>query len=105
MTLLPKLKSEFFKALGHPTRIKIIELLEAGELCVCTIYEELEQSQPNVSQHLSKLKNANIVKSRKEGLKVFYSLKNEEIAQILKTSRKIILDQINETRKDIIGKE
>ncbi|MGM0502799.1 MAG: ArsR/SmtB family transcription factor, partial [Bacillota bacterium] len=105
MSLLPKLKSELFKALAHPTRIRILEMLTTGELCVCTLYEELEQSQPNISQHLSKLKKANVVKSRKEGLQVFYSLKNEKVMQILDLSKEILLEQINETREDIMGEE
>ncbi|MGM0370753.1 MAG: ArsR/SmtB family transcription factor [Bacillota bacterium] len=105
MSLLPQLKSELFKALGHQTRIRIVELLKDGELCVCTIYESLEQSQPNISQHLSKLKKANLVKSRKDGLQVYYSLKNEKIISILEMSKEILLEQINETRDDIIGED
>jgi ArsR family transcriptional regulator len=105
MSLLPQLKSELFKALGHQTRIRIVELLMDGELCVCTIYEELEQSQPNISQHLSKLKKANLVKSRKDGLQVFYSLKNEKIIDILDITKEILLEQINETREDILKED
>lgn len=102
MAVLLNLKSELFKALGHPIRIKIIELLKEGELCVCIINEKLEQSQPNISQHLSKLKKADLVKSRKEGLQVYYSLKDDEIIEILELSKKIILKQINQTRQDIL---
>jgi ArsR family transcriptional regulator len=105
MSLLPQLKSELFKALGHATRIKIIELLTEGELCVCTIYEELEQSQPNISQHLNKLKKANLVQSRKDGLQVFYSIKNDKIIEILDLSKEILLEQINETRQEIIEED
>ncbi|GAB6138088.1 ArsR/SmtB family transcription factor [Halanaerobaculum tunisiense] len=105
MSLLPKLKSELFKALAHPTRIRILELLKEGERCVCTIYEELEQSQPNISQHLSKLKNANLVESRKDGLQVYYKLKGEGILEILQLAKNIIVKQIDETREDIIEED
>ena len=102
MSLLPKLKSEFFKALGHPTRIEILELLIDGELCVCHIYEDLEQSQPNISQHLSKLKKNNLVQSRKDGLQVYYSIKNDRVIDVLDVAKEILLEQINETRADIL---
>ncbi|GAB6100094.1 metalloregulator ArsR/SmtB family transcription factor [Halanaerocella petrolearia] len=104
MSLISKLKSDLFKALAHPTRIKVIELLTEGELCVCHIYEELDQSQSNISQHLSKLKQNQLVKSRKDGLKVYYSLKDEQIIDILDLAKDILLDQINETR-EVLTKE
>ncbi len=103
--MLVKLKSDLFKGLAHPIRIKILELLKNGELCVCTIYEELEQSQSNISQHLSKLKKANLVKSRKDGLQVYYSLNNDKIIDILKLSKEILLDQLDETRKSLTKEE
>ncbi len=103
--MLVKLKSDLFKGLAHPTRIEILELLKNGELCVCTIYEELEQSQSNISQHLSKLKKANLVKSRKDGLQVYYSLKNDKIIDVLKLSKEILLDQLDETRKSLTKEE
>ena len=102
MSLLAKLKSDLFKALAHPIRIQILELLKDGELCVCHIYEDLEQSQSNVSQHLSKLKKAQLVKCRKDGLQVYYSLKNDKIIEILKSSKKILLEQLNETRESLL---
>ncbi len=101
MPLLAEMKSELFKALGHPTRIQILELLAEKELCVCTIYEELEQSQPNISQHLSKLKNADIVESRKEGLQAYYTLKDERILEVMELAKEIIINQLDETRENL----
>ncbi len=102
MSLLIKMKSDLFKALAHPIRIEILELLKDGELCVCHIYEELEQSQSNISQHLAKLKKAELVKSRKDGLKVYYDLKDQIVIQILELSKEIILKRIDQTRESII---
>lgn len=71
-----EIRASIFKALGHPTRLKILDLLSsAGEICVCEIVKELNIDQPTVSKHLSILKNAGIIDSRKEGLMVFYQLK------------------------------
>lgn len=64
-----------FKAMGDPTRIKIIKMLaENGELCVCKILESLEMTQPALSHHLSTLKNAGIVSPRKQGQWIHYKL-------------------------------
>ena len=66
---------DIFKALGDPTRIRILRMLaQNGEMCVCKIMEELSMTQPAVSHHLSKLKNAGLVHHRKEGQWVHYSL-------------------------------
>ncbi|MHB1456780.1 MAG: ArsR/SmtB family transcription factor [Armatimonadota bacterium] len=64
-----------FKAMGNPTRIKIIQMLaENGELCVCKILEGLEMTQPALSHHLSTLKNAGLVSPRKQGQWIHYTL-------------------------------
>jgi len=102
MPLLAKLKSDLFKALAHPIRIQILELLKEGELCVCHIYENLDQSQSNISQHLAKLKNAQLVNDRKDGLQVYYSLKDEQVIEILKIAKAILLKQLEETRESLL---
>ena len=72
---------EVFKALGDPTRIKIVEMLaENGELCVCRIYEQLEMTQPAVSHHLATLKRAGLVCARKQGQWVHYSLNRDTLS-------------------------
>jgi ArsR family transcriptional regulator len=65
---------EFYKALADKTRLRILALLRKEELCVCELVEVLQMTQPAVSQHLRKLKNAKLVKERKGGQWVFYSL-------------------------------
>ncbi|MCL5290034.1 MAG: metalloregulator ArsR/SmtB family transcription factor, partial [Firmicutes bacterium] len=65
---ISQLKADIFKALAHPTRIRILDLLKNGELCVCDIFEELQVEQANTSQHLAVLKKQDILQSRKEGL-------------------------------------
>ena len=58
---------QYFKALGDNNRLRIINLLLHGELCVCDIQFVLENSQPNVSRHLSYLKNSGMVLDRRDG--------------------------------------
>ncbi len=63
-----------FKALGEPTRLKIIKLLAARDLCVCDLEEVMQISQPRISQHLKVLKHAGLVNERKEGQRSICSL-------------------------------
>jgi ArsR family transcriptional regulator len=68
-----------FKALSDETRLRIIKLLEHGELCVCDITAALDMVQPKVSFHLSTLKEAEIIKDRKEGKWIHYSLNEKDL--------------------------
>ena len=63
-----------FKALADATRLRILNLLLHGELCVCDIQFVLDSPQPNVSRHLTYLKNAGLVQDRREGPRIYYSL-------------------------------
>lgn len=63
-----------FKALGDTNRLRIVNLLLHGELCVCDIQYVLENSQPNISRHLAYLKRSEIVLDRRDGYRVFYRL-------------------------------
>ncbi len=63
---------EVFNALAHPTRLEILELLREQEACVCHIQAMLGQRQSYISQHLNVLRQAKLVNSRKEGLRVYY---------------------------------
>lgn len=68
-----------FKALSDETRLKILKLLETGELCVCDIVAALNMVQPKVSFHLNVLKKANLVKDRKEGKWMHYRINDSDI--------------------------
>ena len=76
-------EADLFKALGHPDRLKILELLRQGERCVCEIYPVLGMVQPNVSRHLTALKKEGLLQSRKEGLKVIYCVSDERLYEII----------------------
>ena len=68
-------KAEVFKALGHPARLWIAEQLSEGEKCVCEFVDALGLDFSTVSKHLTVLRQAGIVQSRKEGKQMFYSLR------------------------------
>jgi ArsR family transcriptional regulator, arsenate/arsenite/antimonite-responsive transcriptional repressor len=68
-----------FKALSEETRLRIIKLLEQGELCVCDITAALDMVQPKVSFHLSALKEAELIKDRKQGKWIHYSLNEKDL--------------------------
>ncbi len=68
-------KARIFKALAHPHRVRIVEMLSAGERSVSEIVEEMGLKEANTSRHLAVLRSAGIISARKEGLKVYYSIK------------------------------
>ena len=71
-----KRKSKLFKALADETRMRIINILAVREMCVCEVMVALGLTQPTASHHLGILENVGLVKDRKEGKWVFYSLAN-----------------------------
>lgn len=74
--------SEIFKALGDETRIKLLHALSQEELCVCDLSKVVEMSQSLVSHQLRVLRNLRLVKYRKEGKMVYYSLDDEHIINL-----------------------
>ena len=78
--------SEFFKAFSDSSRLKIIAALVARELCGCDICEIVGQSQSAVSHQMRVLRAARIVKSRRDGKQVFYSIDDAHISEILHTT-------------------
>lgn len=83
--LLNEKKAEIFKALSNPVRLEIIDLLIDGEKCVFEIVQTLKKyEQPHISKNLSKLKNAGIIKDRKKGLNVYYSLAMQAVSGFIK---------------------
>jgi ArsR family transcriptional regulator len=82
--------SDIFKALGHPSRIFIVETLQKSEHCVCELSEMIGSDMSTVSRHLSVLKKAGIIRDRKEGTTVYYSLSCDCFKQMLTGAQNII---------------
>lgn len=78
-----EMQAEYFKALSHPVRIRIVDYLKERERCVCEIVPYLKEEQSNISRHLAALKRAGILTSRKEGVSVYYKVEDENVYKIL----------------------
>ena len=72
-----------FKALGDPTRLKILEFVQNGEKCICEIIPVTGKSQPNVSQHLKVLKNAGLIHERKDGTNILVQVAYKDIFRVI----------------------
>ena len=86
---LQTFKAQFFRALSHPVRIKILETLLHGGRTVQELQEALELDQPIVSQQLAVLRNQNIVVAQKEGSSVRYALRDPVVGELLDVARRI----------------
>jgi DNA-binding transcriptional ArsR family regulator len=98
VTELQMFKAEFFRALSHPIRIRLLETLAAGERSVQELQEILRVDQPIVSQQLSVLRAKNIVVTRKEGNTVIYALRDSLLVDLLDVARRIFNNQLIGTR-------
>ena len=85
--MLQEFKSELFKALAHPVRIRILELLRAGEQTVSELQAQLEIDPSSVSQQLAVLRNRRLVTGRKQGTSVYYRAQDEQVYALLDTAR------------------
>jgi len=86
---LQAFKAAFFRALAHPVRIRILELLVRNDLSVQELQEALGVDQPVVSQQLAVLRTTNIVAGKKEGVSVRYAVRDPLIANLLDIARQI----------------
>ena len=75
--------AEFFSVMGDSTRIKILYLLFEGEMCVCDISEKLSMSMSAISHQLKTLQRSKLVKSRREGRSVYYTLADDHVRTII----------------------
>lgn len=87
---LYKLKGEFFKTVGHPARIRILELLAARDRSVGELMPEVGLESSNLSQQLGVLRRAGVVTARKDGNTVVYSIASPDIAELLAVARKVL---------------
>lgn len=92
------LKAEFFRALGHPVRVRILQLLRDGEMTVGALQAELELDSSGTSQHLAALRKQGLVTSRKDGTSVHYAVKDERTLALLQLAKEIISSNLVEHR-------
>lgn len=94
MSDLGRFKAEFFKALAHPLRIAVLDLLREGERGVNELSSLLSVEQSALSQQLAVLRNKNIVVARKEGLNVYYSVRDKTVFRLLDVAKQIFSNQL-----------
>ncbi|GAA1388140.1 ArsR/SmtB family transcription factor [Catellatospora chokoriensis] len=85
-------KAEFFKALAHPARIRVLELLSEREHSVGEMLPEVGLESAHLSQQLAVLRKMNLVVTRKEGSTVYYSLVSPQVAELLAVARRILTE-------------
>ncbi|MFB6623880.1 ArsR/SmtB family transcription factor [Streptomyces sp. NPDC056374] len=89
-TPLYQLKAEFFKTLGHPVRIRVLELLSEREHGVAEMLRDTGVEPAYLSQQLAVLRRADMVVARREGTAVYYALTSPQVAELLTTARAIL---------------
>lgn len=85
--------AEFFKVFGDATRLRILHALSMAEMCVCDLCEFLGMNQSAVSHQLKVLRQSRLIKYRREGRNVYYSLDDEHIQQIFEVGLKHIMEK------------
>ena len=85
-------EAQLFRALSHPVRLRILDILAQQEACVCHLTAILGQRQPYVSQQLATLRDAGLVKDRREGTLIYYRLVDEHLSKLLDAGKSVVID-------------
>ena len=96
--MLRSFKAEFFKALAHPVRIRLLDALREGEQTVGDLQMALGVEQSSVSQHLAQLRTQEVVHARRDGTSVWYSVTDEALFDILDLARDIYQRKLSTSR-------
>ena len=88
--------ADFYKALSDSTRIKILDVLYEGEFCVCDISVLINMTKSATSHQLKYLREMNLIKSRRQGKEVYYSLADRHVKEVLEISRQHIMERVYE---------
>jgi|SRR5581483_8952210 len=94
---ISEIKAELFKALGHPARIRILEVLCDGERSVGELQPIVGIELSHLSQQLAVLRRARLVTSRKAGSSVFYALRDDLVAELLRVAKALLINSLAET--------
>ncbi len=97
------LKAEFFRILGHPARVRILELLREGERTVGDLQDQLGLDSSGTSQHLGALRKQGLLESRREGTSVYYHVRDPRLFQLLEVARQILSSNLEDTQALLDG--
>lgn len=93
-----QVKAEFFKAIGHPARIRVLEVLAGGERSVGELASAVDLEKSHLSQQLAVLRRAGVVVTRRDGNSIYYSLRDERMSRLLTLTREIIVSSLRDSR-------
>lgn len=94
-----QVKADFFKTLGHPARIRVLELLREGERSVGDLIPEVGLEPSHLSQQLGIMRRAGLVQNRKDGSSVIYSVTDTRVFDLLAIAKQILTGNLTETRE------
>jgi ArsR family transcriptional regulator len=94
---ISELKAELFKALAHPARIRVLEVLSEGERSVGELQPLVGIEASHLSQQLAVLRRARLVTSRKDGASVIYAVKDELVVDLLRVAKRLLINSLAET--------
>lgn len=95
---IPEVKADLFRALAHPTRIRVLEVLADGERSVGSLLPEVGVEPSNLSQQLAVLRRAGLVSTRKEGSSVFYAIRDDALIDVLAAAKRVLVNSLTETK-------
>ena len=98
-------QSNFFKALNHPVRLAILDVLRLDEACVCHLEAVLGQRQAYISQQLAVLREADIIHDRRDGWNIYYRVKDPKIFDLIDASRQFLFKTKEYERSSLIPKQ
>lgn len=93
-----QIKADFFRILGHPVRVRILELLRDGERTVGDLQGELQMDSSGTSQHLGVLRKHGILEARRAGTSVYYTVRDPRMFQLLEVARQILSSNLTESQ-------
>jgi DNA-binding transcriptional ArsR family regulator len=96
---LIQIQSDFLRAIAQPTRLKILYFLKDGERCACEIIPKMKEDQSNISRHLTHMRDAGILESRKEGVSVYYKIKDKRVFALLSLVDEMVRAEIEKKAK------
>jgi DNA-binding transcriptional ArsR family regulator len=96
-----ELESNYLKAIAQPTRLKILYFLRDGEKCQCKIIPKMKEDQSNISRHLTHMRDLGILESRREGVSIYYRIKDRRIFDLLSLVDEMIKAEIKERAKQV----
>jgi DNA-binding transcriptional ArsR family regulator len=98
---LVELESNYLKAIAQPTRLKILYFLKDGEQCQCKIIPKMREEQSNISRHLTHMRDMGILESRREGVSVYYKIKDKRVFSLLSMVDQMVKAEIKEKARRV----